>query len=75
MKKNTFFLLVGCIALALLAIFWYSVEIHNALLIEIAFIAAIVIIYITRRTVTYRSGYGDTVYSHISPGTYRGPAT
>jgi uncharacterized membrane protein len=52
MKKNSFYLLVGCLALTLLAIFWYSVEIHNPLLIEIAFIAAIVIIYITRRTVT-----------------------
>jgi uncharacterized membrane protein len=52
MKKNSFYLICGCIALALLAIFWYSVEIHNPLLIEIAFIAAIVIIYISRRTVT-----------------------
>lgn len=52
MKKNSFYLICGCIALALLTIFWYSVEIHNPLLIEIAFIAAIVVIYITRRTVT-----------------------
>ena len=38
MKKNTFYLIFGCIALALLFIFWYSVELHTPLLIEIAFI-------------------------------------
>jgi len=52
MKKNTFYLFIGCIALALLALFWYSVEIHNQLLIEVAFIIGIVIIYLARRKVT-----------------------
>jgi uncharacterized membrane protein len=52
MKKNTFYLLTGCIALALLAIFWYSVEINNALLIEISFVLGIVIIYLARKKVT-----------------------
>jgi len=52
MKKNTFYLVVGCIAVALLGIFWYSVEIHNALLIEIAFIIGIVITYFARKKVT-----------------------
>ena len=51
MKKNTFYLLIGCIALALLAILWYSVEIHRPLLIEVAFIAGIAVIYIARRRV------------------------
>jgi uncharacterized membrane protein len=52
MKKNTLYLLIGCIALALLAIFWYSVEINNPFLIEISFVLGIVIIYIARRNVT-----------------------
>jgi uncharacterized membrane protein len=52
MKKNTFYLVVGCIALALLAIFWYSVEVHIRFLVEVAFIVAIGIIYALRRTVT-----------------------
>jgi uncharacterized membrane protein len=52
MKKNTFYLLIGCIALALLGLFWYSVELHTPLLIEIAFIIGIVIVYMARRTVT-----------------------
>lgn len=52
MKKNTFYLFIGCIALALLAVFWYSVEIHNPLLIEVAFILGVVLIYLTRKTVT-----------------------
>jgi uncharacterized membrane protein len=52
MKKNTFFLVVGCIALALLAIFWYSVEVHHPFVVEAAFIVAIVIIYLIRKKVT-----------------------
>jgi uncharacterized membrane protein len=52
MKKNTFYLLIGCIALVLLALFWYSVEIHAAPLIEIAFVIGIGIIYLARRNVT-----------------------
>ncbi len=52
MKKNTFYLVVGCIALVLLAIFWYSVEVHIRFLVEIAFIIAIGIIYAIRRKVT-----------------------
>ena len=51
MKKNTFYLLAGCIALALLAILWYSVETHQPLLIEISFVFAILILYLVRRTV------------------------
>jgi len=52
MKKNTFYLLAGCIALILLAIFWYSVEIHNPLFIEIAFIVGIASAYFARKRVT-----------------------
>lgn len=52
MKKNSFYVLAGCIALLLLAVFWYSVEIHNPILIEIAFVAGIAVIYFSRRTVT-----------------------
>jgi uncharacterized membrane protein len=52
MKKNTFYLIVGCIAFALLAIFWYSVELHAAFLIEIAFIVGIALVYLVKRNVT-----------------------
>ena len=53
MKKNTFYLFVGCIAVVLLAIFWYSVETHiPPLLIESAFIIAIGISYLARKKVT-----------------------
>jgi len=52
MKKNTFYLIFGCIALALLAIFWYSVELHTPQLIEIAFVAGIVLVYLVKRKVT-----------------------
>jgi uncharacterized membrane protein len=52
MKKNTFYIFIGCVALVLLGIFWYSVEVHKPLLIEIAFVLGIVAIYFTRRKVT-----------------------
>jgi uncharacterized membrane protein len=52
MLKNTFYILIGCIALALLAIFWYSVEIHLPFLIIVAFIAGVALIYFARSRVT-----------------------
>ncbi|OPX64411.1 MULTISPECIES: DUF2178 domain-containing protein [unclassified Methanoregula] len=52
MKKNSFYLIVGCIALALLAVFWYSVEHHIRFITEAAFIVAIVLIYLIRTKVT-----------------------
>jgi len=52
MKKNTFYLFIGCIALALLAIFWYSIEVHLPIIIIIAFIIGIILIYLVRRKVT-----------------------
>jgi uncharacterized membrane protein len=52
MKKNSFYLVVGCIALALLAIFWYSIELHIRFMAEIAFIIAIVAIWFIRKRVT-----------------------
>jgi uncharacterized membrane protein len=52
MKKNTFYVLFGCIALALLAIFWYSIELHIPLFIEIAFIVGIVMLYLAKRNVS-----------------------
>lgn len=52
MKKNSFYLVVGFIALALLAIFWYSVELHIRFITEIAFVIAIAVIYLIRKKVT-----------------------
>jgi uncharacterized membrane protein len=52
MLKNTFYLLIGCIALALLASFWYSIEIHLPYLIIITFIAGVILIYFARSRVT-----------------------
>jgi uncharacterized membrane protein len=52
MKKNIFYLLVGCVALALLLIFWYSVELHISLFIELAFIVGIILIVAARTRVT-----------------------
>ena len=47
-----FYLLVGCVALALLLIFWYSVELHISLIIELAFIVGIILVVAARTRVT-----------------------
>ena len=52
MKKNTFYLLIGCIAIALVFTFWYSDEIHSPLLIMGAFIIAVALIFYARSKVT-----------------------
>jgi len=52
MKKNSFYLIFGCIALTLLVLFWYSVELHQPLLIEVAFVIGIVLVYLAKRKVT-----------------------
>lgn len=52
MKKNTFYIVFGSIALTLLAIFWYSIELHTPLFIEIAFIVGIVLVYLAKRNVS-----------------------
>ena len=54
MKKNTFYLIIGCIALALLALFIYSIETRMIpLWIEpVAFIIGILVVYTARKSVT-----------------------
>ncbi|MDO9323848.1 MAG: DUF2178 domain-containing protein, partial [Methanoregula sp.] len=52
MKKNSFYLLVGCIAIALVLIFWESDEIRSPLLIMVAFIVAVALILYARSRVT-----------------------
>lgn len=52
MKKNTFYLLIGCIAVILLTIFWYSIETDKSILIEVAFIIGVFVVYFARRRVT-----------------------
>jgi len=54
MKKNTFYLIFGCIALALLAIFWYSIELHIPFFIEPAFIIGVILILLAKKKVTDR---------------------
>lgn len=48
MKKNGFYLLLGIVAISLVGIFWYSVEHNMSLLIQVAFIAAVAIVYIVK---------------------------
>jgi len=52
MKKNNFYLIVGCIAISLLAIFWFSVEVEQPILIEMSFVIGVAGAYIARMKVT-----------------------
>lgn len=54
MKRNTFYLLAGVVGLALVGIFWLSVESHNPTLITVAFIAGIVLLYGLRTRISDR---------------------
>jgi len=49
-----FYLLVGCVALALLLIFWYSLELHISIFIELAFIVGIILIIAAKTRVSDR---------------------
>jgi uncharacterized membrane protein len=51
MKRNTFYLLGGGVALAEVAIFWLSVELENPILIQVAFILGVLLLYAARRMV------------------------
>ena len=52
MKKNTYYLIVGCIAILLVFVIWYSDLIHMSMLIVVSFIAAVALLYFLRRYVT-----------------------
>ncbi len=54
MKRNSFYLFMGIIALLEVVAFWLSVELERPLLIQIAFILGILLIYGARRTVEGR---------------------
>ena len=51
MKRNTFYLLAGIVALAEVGIFWLSVEIERPILIQVAFVLGVLLIYLARRKV------------------------
>ena len=51
MKKNIFYLTIGFVALALFAIFWYSVENFTPVFFMIAFVIGVVLLYLIYRRV------------------------
>ncbi len=52
MKRNTFYLVVGVTGIVLVAVLWASIELSMPVLIQLAFLAAVVLVYALRRTVT-----------------------
>lgn len=51
MKKNIFYLIIGFVALLLLAVFWYSVENFTPVFSMIAFVLGVIVIYAAYRRV------------------------
>ncbi|MDV2482667.1 DUF2178 domain-containing protein [Methanoculleus sp. Wushi-C6] len=51
MKRNSFYLLAGIVALIEVGIFWLSVELEKPLLIQVAFVLGILLIYMARKRV------------------------
>ncbi len=64
MNRNTYYISTGIIALILVGILWWSIEIGNPLPIEIAFVLGVVLIYIIRSRVS--SIIEDERYSRIT---------
>ena len=54
MKRNTFYLLAGIVALIEVGIFWLSVKVEEPILIQVAFILGVFLIYMARRRVEDR---------------------
>jgi uncharacterized membrane protein len=54
MKRNTFYLLAGVVALIEVGVFWLSVEIERPILIQAAFVLGVLLIYIARKRVEER---------------------
>ncbi|HPZ33406.1 MAG TPA: DUF2178 domain-containing protein [Methanoculleus sp.] len=51
MKRNTFYLLAGIVALAEVGIFWLSVSLENPIPIQVAFVLGVILLYLARRRV------------------------
>ena len=51
MKKNYFYLMIGLVAVVLLAIFWYSVEHFIPLFFTISFVIGVILLYLAYRKV------------------------
>jgi uncharacterized membrane protein len=51
MKRNTFYLAVGLMGVVLVAVLWASIQLSRPVLIQVAFLAAVLAAYTLRRTV------------------------
>ena len=52
MKRNTFYLIVGITGMLLVGVLWASIQLTMPALIQLAFLVAVLVIYVLRRTVT-----------------------
>ncbi len=52
MKKNTFYIICGLIAISLLLLFWLSIELSNPVIIAVSVILAAVLFFILKQRVT-----------------------
>jgi len=52
MKRNTFYLLIGITGMLLVGVLWASIQLMRPILIQVAFLVAVLVIYVLRRTVT-----------------------
>lgn len=51
MKRNTFYLVVGLMGVVLVAVLWASIQLSMPVLIQLAFLAAVLVAYALRRTI------------------------
>lgn len=51
MKRNTFYIFAGIVALLEVGILWISIELNNPLPIQIGFVIGIILVYFARRMI------------------------
>ncbi len=51
MRRNTFYLLCGATGLALVGVLWLSIQLAAPIYIQVAFLAAVAMLYLLRRTI------------------------
>ncbi len=52
MKRNTFYMVIGITAVLLVGVLWASIQLTMPILIQLAFLVAVLLVYLLRRTVT-----------------------
>ena len=71
MRRNTFYLVVGVTGVVLVTVLWASIQLSMPILIQVAFLIAVLLVYALRRTVseTIDDERTSVITQHAAVGT------